>query len=255
MHGSLYLLAMYISFSLATEVFQSLQFGFWLSLIFGPMCIAAIGGLTEVILFRHLYAKEHLMQMVLAMALVYIIGDVIKLSWGVMAKTISTPPGFTGNVEVAGSVVPTYFLLVIGIGIAVAISLWVIVNKTRFGRLMRASATDPSMTKALGVNVPWVMTAVFVLGSFLAGFAGVLNFPMSSASLGSDMEATIVAFIIVIIGGTGSVMGTFVAGLLVGIVEAIGIMFFPQVTIVFIYLLMVAIILVRPYGIFGRSTD
>lgn len=253
MHGSLYLMGMYLSFTLVTKVITS-TFGFWINLILAPMFIAAIAALIEVIFFRRVYEKEHLMQMVLASGLVYIMGDTMKFVWGPIAKAINLPPGFDGSFVVAGIVLPKYFLLVIAIGWAFAVSLWVIIQKTRFGREMRASATDPNTTKALGVNVSAVKTSVFALGSFMAAFAGALNLPLSAASLGADLEATILAFIIVIIGGVGSMFGSFVAALVVGIAEAFGIMFLPQFTIVLIYFIMVIILLTRPYGILGRVT-
>ncbi len=252
-HGSLYVLAMYLSFTLATKL-TALVFGFWLNLVLAPICVAAMATLLEVIFFRRVYDKEHLMQLVLAMGLVYVLGDVTKFIWGPLPKTIGMPDGFTGSFRAAGIIVPSYYLLVIAVGVATALCLWAIIQKTTFGRRIRASAADPNMAKALGVNVSAIKTAIFALGSFMAGFAGALNLPLSSASLGADAEATVLAFIIVIIGGAGSIMGTFVAALIVGIVESFGILIVPRFTIVVIYLVMVVVLLVRPYGIFGKAT-
>jgi len=253
-HGSLYVLTMYISFTLATKM-TTLLFGFWLSLLLAPLCVAAVATLLEVVFFRRVYDKEHLMQLVLAMGLVYVLGDVTKFIWGPLPKTIGMPDGFTGSVRAAGIIVPSYYLLVIAAGAATALSLWATIQKTSFGRRIRASAADPNMAKALGVNVSAIKTAIFALGSFMAGFAGALNLPLSSASLGADAEATVLAFIIVIIGGAGSIMGTFVAALIVGIVDSFGILVVPRFAIVVIYLVMVVVLLVRPYGIFGKVTQ
>ena len=254
MHGSLYVLAMYISFTLATKMI-TLASSFWLNLILAPICVAAIATLIEVALFRRVYAKEHLMQLVLAFGLVYILGDIMKFIWGPIPKTVGMPEGFSGSFRMGGIILPSYHLLVITVGTATAVGLWAAIQRTSFGRRTRASAADPNMARALGVNVSAIKSAVFALGSFLAGFAGGLNLPLSSASLGVDVEATVLAFIIVIIGGAGSIAGTFVAALIVGIVDSFGILFVPRFTIVVIYFLMVIILLVRPYGIFGRATQ
>lgn len=252
-HGSLYLIGMYVSFSVVNKVLVGLSFNFWLGLVLAPLCIAAIAALMEIFLFRRIYESEHLMQLVLAFGLVYIMNDIIRFAWGVVPLTVDRPRFLSGALRVAGGLVPTYSLLIIAVGVIVGIVLWIVIQKTNFGRLMRASAADPHMTRALGVRVPSVLTAVFSIGGFLAGFAGALNLPLGSATLGIDAEATNIAFIVVIIGGTGSIIGTAAAALCVGLVESFGIMLLPQYTIVWVYLLMVVVLLVRPYGLFGKK--
>jgi branched-subunit amino acid ABC-type transport system permease component len=247
-HGALYLLGMYISFSLVTKIFEALPFAFWLSLILAPMCIAGIAALMEIVFFRRIYGKEHL-------GLIYFMSDMMKYFWGPIPKTISRPDSLDGHIMLAGILVPTYNLLIIIIGVVVLIGLWVMIQKTGFGRLIRASASDPDMTRALGVKVGTVLTMVFTLAGFLAGFAGALNLPMSAASLGLDVETTILAFIIVVIGGAGSITGTMLASLSVGIVESLGIMLIPRLTIVLVYFVMVVVLLVRPHGILGKVVE
>lgn len=251
-HGSLYLLGMYISFSLSTKILYALPFGFWISLILAPICVAAIGAVIEVVFFRRIYEKEHLIQLVLAFALIYILSDAVKFGWGVIPKTVDIPNELRGFVTVASTSVPIYYLFIIIMGITVGALLWVLIYKTGFGRLMRASAGDSNMTRALGVKVDSILTVLFALGSFLAGFAGALNVPTCAACPGMDVESSILAFIIVIIGGPGSVIGAAGAALSVGIVEAFGIMFVSRYTIVLIYFVMVVVLIMRPYGFSGR---
>ncbi len=253
-HGSFYALSMYITFSLTQEILLRSLFPSWLNVILALISVVGIGALLEVILLRRLYKEEHLMQLLLTFALVYILSDSMKLIWGTIPKSVSPPDFFVGSIEIAGGIVTLYNLFVIASGIGIGIGLWAILQETRFGIVARAAASDAETTRALGIDVNSVYTGVFSLGIFLAAVAGTLNLPLSSAALGIDVDMTILAFVIVIIGGVGSVGGAAIAALIVGLVETFGIMYIPRLTIALVYIIMVVMLIVRPFGIFGRVT-
>ena len=252
-HGSFYALSMYITYSLTQEILLRSLFPPWLNVILALISVVALGALLEVILLRRLYKEEHLMQLLLTFALVYILSDSMKLMWGTIPKSVSPPDFFAGNIEVAGGIVTLYNLFVIASGIGIGIGVWAILQGTRFGIVARAAASDAETTRSLGINVNSVYTGVFSLGIFLAAVAGTLNLPLSSAALGIDVDMTILAFVIVIIGGVGSVGGAAIAALIVGLVETLGIMYIPRLTIALIYIIMVVMLIVRPFGILGRA--
>jgi branched-subunit amino acid ABC-type transport system permease component len=252
-HGSFYALSMYITYSLTKEILLLSPFAPWLNLILALVSVVGLGALLEAILLRRLYNQEHLMQLLLTFALVYILSDSMKLIWGTIPKSVSPPDFFAGSMKIAGGIVTLYNLFVITSGIGIGIGLWSILHKTRFGILARAAAGDPETTRALGIDVNMIYTGVFAIGTLLAAVAGTLNLPLSSAALGIDVEMTILAFVIVIIGGVGSIGGAAIAALIVGLVETFGIMYIPRITIALIYIIMVVMLIVRPFGILGRA--
>ena len=223
-HGSFYALSMYITYSLTKEILLLSPFAPWLNVILALISVVGLGAVLEVILLRRLYKEEHLMQLLLTFALVYILSDSMKLIWGTIPKSVSPPDFFAGSIRIAGGIVTSYNLFVIAAGIGIGIGLWAILQRSRFGIVARAAASDAETTRALGIDVNAVYTGVFAMGIFLAGVAGTLNLPLSSAALGIDVEMTILAFVIVIIGGVGSVGGAAIAALIVGLVETFGIM-------------------------------
>jgi branched-subunit amino acid ABC-type transport system permease component len=251
-HGSFYALSMYITYSLTKEILLLSPFAPWLNVILALISVVGLGVVLEVILLRRLYKEEHLMQLLLTFALVYILSDSMKLIWGTIPKSVSPPDFFAGSIRIAGGIVTSYNLFVIAAGIGIGIGLWAILQRSRFGIVARAAASDAETTRALGIDVNAVYTGVFAMGIFLAGVAGTLNLPLSSAALGIDVEMTILAFVIVIIGGVGSVGGAAIAALIVGLVETFGIMYIPRLTIALIYIIMVVMLIVRPFGILGR---
>ena len=250
-HGSFYALSMYITYSLTKEILLLSPFAPWLNVILALISVVGLGAVLEVILLRRLYKEEHLMQLLLTFALVYILSDSMKLIWGTIPKSVSPPDFFAGSIRIAGGIVTSYNLFVIAAGIGIGIGLWAILQRSRFGIVARAAASDAETTRALGIDVNAVYTGVFAMGIFLAGVAGTLNLPLSSAALGIDVEMTILAFVIVIIGGVGSVGGAAIAALIVGLVETFGIMYIPRLTIALIYIIMVVMLIVRPFGILG----
>jgi len=250
-HGTFYMLGAYTAY----QVVQWLQPGpgrFWISVIGAALAVAALGGLVERFLFRHLYGKEELYQLLFTYALVLILGDVAKIIWGTQQKSVSRPPGLTGSFSLFGTTVPHYNLLIILLGPAIAVTFWLVLQRTRAGRVIRAAALDRETLGALGVNVDALYTWVFVVASFLGGLGGALISPMRAIVPGMDTEVIVEAFVVVVIGGLGSFWGTFLGALIYGQVLSFGILLFPRFSIFSVFALMAAVLVIRPWGLLGR---
>jgi branched-subunit amino acid ABC-type transport system permease component len=225
---------------------------FWWASIGAALGIAALGGVVERLLLRHLYAKEELYQLLFTYALVLILGDVAKKLWGTGQLSVSRPPGLTGAVELFGTRLPYYNLFILLLGPAIALAFWIVLHRTRTGRFIRAAALDREMLGALGVNVTGLYTGVFVIGSFLAGLGGALVTPVKTIVPGMDVEIIVEAFIVVVIGGLGSFWGTFLGSIVYGQVLSFGILIFPRFSIFSVFALMAVVLIVRPWGLLGR---
>jgi branched-subunit amino acid ABC-type transport system permease component len=250
-HGSLYMLAAFFTYSITTLLGSS-DFGFVASLVLAPLAVAAFGAVIEFFLLRRIANRDHLYQLMVTFAITLIVADGIKLIWGGSYRSVGYPPMLDGSLSVLGRPFPEYYVVVIAAGIVIAALLAFIVERTRFGRILSAAVIDPEMVGALGVNVPRLYTIVFTLGAFLAGFGGALAAPIGSVSLGIDNSIIIESFAVVIIGGSGSIVGAFVAALIIGIVQALGIMVAPRLAIAFIFIALCAVLLLRPQGLLGR---
>jgi branched-subunit amino acid ABC-type transport system permease component len=250
-HGSFYMLGAYGAY----QFMQWLGPGpgmFWVAALGAALGIAVLGGLVERFLFRHLYEKEELYQLLCTYALVLVLGDVTKIIWGTQQKSLSRPPGLTGSVSVLGATVPAYNLFILLLGPAIALAFWFVLQRTRAGRFIRAGALDRETLGALGVNVDALYTGVFVLASFLGGLGGALITPMRAIVPGMDTDVIVDAFVVVVIGGLGSFWGTFLGALVYGQVLSFGILFFPRFSIFAIFALMAAVLILRPWGLLGR---
>jgi branched-chain amino acid transport system permease protein len=214
--------------------------------------VAALGGLIEHLLFRRLYGKEELYQLLFTYALVLILGDVAKIIWGTQQKSVSRPPGLTGSLSLFGTTIPYYNLFIILLGPVIALTFWVVLQRTRVGRFIRAAALDRETLGALGVNVNALYMWVFVLASFLGGLGGALISPMRAIVPGMDTEVIVEAFVVVVIGGLGSFWGTFLGALVYGQVLSFGILFFPRFSIFAVFALMATVLVIRPWGLLGR---
>ena len=250
-HGTFYMLGAYATFQLVQ--WMGVSGGrFWLTALGGALAIAALGGLVERFLFRNLYGKEELYQLLFTYALALILGDVAKMVWGTQQKSVSRPPELTGALHVFGATIPTNNLFIILLGPAIALGFWLVLQRTRVGRYIRAAALDRETLGALGVNVDGLYTGVFVLASFLGGLGGALISPMRAITPGMDTEIIVEAFVVVVIGGLGSFWGTFLGALIYGQVLSFGILFFPRFSIFAVFALMAAVLMVRPWGLLGR---
>jgi branched-chain amino acid transport system permease protein len=250
-HGSFYMLGAYAAF----QVVQWVGTGpgrFWWAVLGAAVGIAVLGGLVERLLLRHLYGREELYQLLFTYALVLIISDVAKVLWGTGQLSVSRPPGLTGSVRIFGTIVPYYNLFILFLGPAIALTFWLLLTRTRAGRLIRAAALDREMLSALGVDVNRLYTGVFVVGSFLAGLGGALVTPVKTIVPGMDVEIIVEAFIVVVIGGLGSFWGTFLGALIYGQVLSFGILIFPRFSIFAVFALMAVVLILRPWGLLGR---
>jgi len=250
-HGTFYMLGAYATFQLVQWLGVS-GGRFWLTALGGALFVAALGGLVERLLFRHLYGKEELYQLLFTYALALILGDAAKMLWGTQQKSVSRPPELSSAFQVFGATIPTYNLFIILLGPAIALAFWLVLQRTRVGRYIRAAALDRETLGALGVNVDALYTGVFVLASFLGGLGGALISPMRATTPGMDTEIIVEAFVVVVIGGLGSFWGTFLGALIYGQVLSFGILFFPRFSIFAVFALMAAVLIVRPWGLLGR---
>jgi branched-subunit amino acid ABC-type transport system permease component len=250
-HGSFYMLGAYGAYQFV-QWFGIGPGRFWWAVLASAVAVALLGGLVERLLFRHHYPKEELYQLLFTYALVLILSDAAKIAWGTQQKSVSRPPLLVGSVTLFGTIVPYYNLFILLLGPAIALAFWVVLHRTRAGRLIRAAALDRETLGALGVNVNRLYTAVFMIGSFLGGLGGALVTPVKTIVPGMDTEMIVEAFIVVVIGGLGSFWGTFLGALVYGQVLSFGILFVPRFSIFSVFVLMAAVLVIRPWGLLGR---
>ncbi|HVQ77013.1 MAG TPA: branched-chain amino acid ABC transporter permease [Candidatus Binatia bacterium] len=249
-HGSFYMVGAYLMVTLV-ELLPEHTGSFWMALLLAPVGVALLGGAIELGLLRLIYHRDPLMQLILTFGLILVIGTLVLLAWGPDNKSVSRPDALAGSVRIFGQPFPSYYLLVLGLAPVVAITMWFIFYRTRWGMLIRAATVDREMLGALGVNVAALYTQVFVFGSWLAGLAGALAAPTVAVALGMDADVLTTAFVVVVIGGLGSFAGTFISALLVGLLQSFGILIFPAVSIVLLFALMAVVLIVRPWGLLG----
>ncbi|HWN92487.1 MAG TPA: branched-chain amino acid ABC transporter permease, partial [Verrucomicrobiae bacterium] len=250
-HGSLYMLGAYLSYTIAS-LFVGRPSAFWVALVLGSLGVALAGGLIEAVFLRPVYRREELDQLLVTYALVLIIGDVVKFAWGPDNRSISRPAILAGSVLIGGRDFPTYNLVVIALGPLVAAALWLLLTRTQFGRLIRAAASDREMVGVVGADVSRLFTGVFVLGAWLGGLGGGLAAPVGAIYPGMDVEVIAESFIVVVVGGMGSLTGTLLGSLIIGQLNAFGILFFPRFALLFVYVLMVVVLVMRPWGLLGK---
>jgi len=249
-HASLWLVGAYFCHSFWL-LLENYGFALWVSIPLAGFVMAGIGWFIEVVLIRRVYNRPLPEQLLLTYAMVLIIGDLIKISWGVEDRIIVRPPEVAGPVFLFGIPFDSYFIFVILVGVAVAIGLWLFLQKTRYGHIVRAAVFSREMVSALGIPIPRIYTGVFVMGIFIAGTAGAVQAPVGSITLGMDMAVIIQAFCVVVIGGFGSLLGTLVGSIIVGEIHAFSILFWPQGALVLIFIVTAIILIVRPWGLFG----
>jgi branched-chain amino acid transport system permease protein len=250
-HGSLYMIGAYISWNMTLILGQS-SLGFFGAVAVASVSVAILGGLVERFLLRYMYQREQLYQLLFTYALVLIFADACKYIWGTQPHSVSRPPILAGSFDLFGVRFPHYDLFIIFLGPLIALGFWALLNRTSFGRTIRAAALDREMLGALGTNVSALYLAMFVLASFLAGLSGALVSPIKSVVPGMDVEIIIEAFIVVVIGGLGSLWGTLLGSLVYGLTLAFGILVFPRFSIFAAFVIMAVVLIVRPWGLMGR---
>lgn len=249
-HASLWLVGAYFCHTFWLML-QNYGFGLWVSIPLAALTLAVIGWLIEVVLIRRVYNRELPEQLLLTYAMVLIIGDLLKLIWGVEDRIIVRPAIVAGPVIFFGIPFDSYFIFLILIGAAIAIGLWWFMKKTRYGHIVRAAVFSREMVGALGIPIPRIYTGVFVLGIFIAGLAGAVQAPVGSITLGMDMAVIVQAFCVVVIGGFGSLPGTLVGSMIVGEIYSFSILFWPAGALVLIFVVTAFVLIIRPWGLFG----
>lgn len=248
-HGSLYMLGAYFAFTFV-EHFDS---SFWLGVLLASVLVAVLGGIMERFFLRFVYELEVVYQLLLTFAFVLILDDGVKVIWGPIYRSPSIPSFLDGSVVIFKRHFPVYNLFIIGVGPLVALGLWAFLEKTWWGKIIRASASDRETASAMGVNVPRLFTSVFVMGAWLGAIGGALTVPIKIISPGMGTLIIIEAFVVAVIGGLGSLKGAFLGAILIGLVHAYGTMYFPLFEMALVFILLAGVLLVRPQGLFGTQ--
>jgi branched-chain amino acid transport system permease protein len=244
-HGSFYLLGGYIGYSVAQYTHS------FILACFAAVAIAVLGIITYKTLFEKKFARETVAQVLITFGMLLIISDVCRWIWGGNPLAIPKPELLSGTLHLGDIVFPVYRLAVIIIGALILIFLWWFQEKTKYGAIVRAGVDDEEMTQGIGINISLVKTLIFSLGALLAGFAGVIGGPFVGLSVGLDIEILLLAMVVVIIGGMGSLKGALVGALLIGLVDSFGKSLLPELSLFTIFAAMVIVLAIKPGGLFG----
>jgi branched-chain amino acid transport system permease protein len=247
-HGAFFMLGAYVGYSTVHWTGN-----FWAALIVAPILVGGFGAAFELGILRQLYGRDGHAFLMVTFGLTLIMGEVIRLIWGVEALQVKPPDSLSDIVFILDEPFPVYRLFLVGAGIVVAVTIWQFLERTRLGLLIRATSQNAEMVHALGTDVRLVRSAVFGIGCGLAGIGGVMAAPLVTASLGMAPNAVIDTFVIVIIGGMGSFLGSLIGAVLVAFVQVFGTYYFPDFALAFMYLIMVTVLVVRPGGLLGKE--
>ena len=250
-HGSLYMLGAYVGYSMIQILPGSL--GFWSSIVIAGLIVGLIGCVIEILVLRPIYRAPELFQLVATFGVILIIQDIALLMWGPEDLLGPRAPGLRGVIRILGEPIPKFDIVLLGITPVIAVGLWYLMTRTRVGVLIRAATQDREMIGALGVNQAWLFTGVFALGSLLAGLGGALQLPKGGADLLMDFNILAPVFVVVVIGGMGSLPGAYLAAVIISIVNVFGVIYLPQSTLVLMFLVMVVVLMFRPFGLLGRE--
>lgn len=262
-HGSLFMVGIYLAYSLVHTLWPGTLWGFWASILVASLAAGVLGMLMEITVLRRIYQAPELFQLLATFALVLIINDATLWFWGPEDLLGPLAPGLTASVPILGRYFPVYDLVLIGVGPLVLLALWLVLTRSYWGALLRAATQDRSMLGALGVNQAWLFTGVFALGAFLAGMGGALQLPRQPANLDLDLSVIAEAFVVVVVGGMGSIPGAYIAALLISQIKALCIALgtitmwgfsidFPSLTLAAEFMLMAVVLVFMPWGLLGR---
>ncbi len=246
-HGSYYILGAYVALSVVQATGS-----FVVAALAGTATVTALGVLMERVFLRRV-PREELPQALLTFGFLLIVGDLSLWIWGGTPQTLPRPEFFARSVPLGPLMFPAYRFFIIGVGVAIGLALWAFQERTRLGAMVRAAIDDPEIAQASGINVSRLSTAIFALGAALAALGGILGGPLLGVYPGADFEVLLLGFVVVIIGGLGSLKGAFVGGLLVGVLDTFGKALFPQLAMFTIFAPMAIILAVRPTGLFGTQ--
>jgi branched-chain amino acid transport system permease protein len=243
-HGTIYMFSAYVAFSIT-----QLGGSFWTALAVAPFVAAAVGVLLYFFLLKRAEKGGHLTQVLLTVGVIYMGTDLIRIAYGDLPKGVSQPAVLSGAVDLFGILYPAYRLFIIGLGLAVMLVLYFVLERTRLGALVRAGVDDRSTAETLGIDIAKVFTLVFGIGTYLAGVAGVVAAPVFSVYPGMDVSIIILVLIVVVVGGLGSLRGVIVGSLLIGFADTFGKILLPQFAMMMIYLVMALVLVFRPSGL------
>ena len=250
-HGSFYMLGAYVGYSFM-QVLPG-DWGFWTSILLAGLIVGLIGIVVEMLVLRPVYKAPELFQLVATFGVILVIQDLTLLVWGADDFLGPRAPGLKGIIRIMGEPIPKYDLALIALTPFVAFALWWLITKTRTGILVRAATQDREMVGALGVNQAWLFTGVFFLGCALAGLGGAVQLPKGGADLLMDFNILSAIFVVVVIGGMGSLPGAYVAAVLISVLNVFGVNYLPQSTLALMFVVMVVVLIFRPFGLFGRE--
>ncbi len=245
-HGSFYLLGAYVGLTVLERTEN-----FALAMLVACILVPLVGIILQGVFINRLNGKE-LPQVLLTFGFMFILADLCLVIWGGTPQTLSKPEVFSSSISMAGMFFPSYRFFVVGCGLVVAVALWLLLEKTKIGAMVRAGVDDQEMARAVGVNVPVLFTIVFGLGVSLAALAGVLGGPIIGVAPGLDMDILLFGLVVVVIGGVGSIKGAFVASLIVGLLDNFGKALFPELSLFTIFAPMALVLAFRPKGLFGK---
>jgi branched-chain amino acid transport system permease protein len=246
-HGALFALGSYLAYTLISN-----GINFWIAIVLTAIALGLVGIFLEKVLIKHVYGKV-LQQVLLTYGLSFVIADSIKWIWGTEMQTIAAPALLDASIPIGDMAFPVFRLFVVFVGCLLAVLLWYLEAKTRIGAVIRAGVDDRGMVGALGINVGVVFTGVFVFGAALAGISGVLGGPLLGMYTGMDHEILVTSLIVVVIGGLGSWKGSFVGAIIIGVLETFGKVWFPSLSMLIVFLIMMVILIIRPQGLFGKE--
>jgi branched-chain amino acid transport system permease protein len=249
-HGSLFMVGAYVGVTFVLGL-HGFKLNFWLAAILATLTVAALGALAERLLLRRL-PGDQLAQVLVTLGLSFMAADVCLMIWGGDPISVPTPPELQGFARFGVMVFPAYRLAIIVIAIVFAVGLWLLLDRTRLGAMIRAGVDDPDMARVVGIRVSQLFTIVFALGAGLAAFAGIIGGPILSVYPGLDQDMLPLALVVVILGGTGSLLGSFVGSIIVGFIYNFGQALLPELAYFVLFFPMLLVLLLRPQGLFGR---
>ena len=247
-HGAFYMLGAYFSFSVLLLTGQ-----FWLSLIIAPLGVGLFGMFVERVFLRKVHAYGHVPELLLTFGIAYILEDVVKILWGTEPLKVKIPDILSGSLSILGEQYPIYRLFILLISLLVFTFLFLMLFKTRVGIIVRAAVAKKEMVGALGFNVPLIFLLLFAVGSWLAGIAGVIGGPYLLTHPGMGAAVLIDLFVVVVVGGLGSIQGAMLAAILIGELQSFGVLFVPQLSLFLEFLLLAVVLILKPEGLLGES--
>jgi branched-chain amino acid transport system permease protein len=247
-HASFYMLGAYFAYSITRHVGT-----FWVSLVLSPIIVGCFGILVERVLLRKTYKQGHLVQLLLTFGLFFVLNEVVRAIWGTQTLSIAPPSPFAGDIAVMGMRYPAYRLFILGFSILVLLGIATMLSRTRIGIIIRAAVTDSDMVEALGTNVPMVFMGVFGGGAALAAIAGVVAAPFLSTYLGMANDVLLDCFVVIVVGGFGSLFGALIASLMIGELQSFGVLWIPRLALIFQFVLMASVLIIKPTGLLGQK--